>query len=135
MSTDTLFDPLRKKELAATPEEKVRQWFIQRLLQDCGVPRHLMMSEVGMKYGAKTYRADILAYDRDGAPLLVVECKRPDVQLSEETARQAMRYNMVLGVRWLMLTNGTRVLVFRREGDTFLPQGQIPNYEQMLCRQ
>ena len=123
MSTDTLFDPLRKKEIAATPEEKVRQWFIQRL------------SEVGMKYGAKTYRADILAYDRSGAPLLVVECKRPDVQLSEETARQAMRYNMVLGVRWLMLTNGARVLVFHREGDTFLPQGQIPNYEQMLCRQ
>lgn len=135
MSTDTLFDPLRGKSVAATPEEKVRQWFIQRLLQDCGVPAHLMMSEVGMKYGAKTYRADILVYNRAGTPLLVVECKRPEVTLSEETARQAMRYNMVLGVRWLMLTNGVSLLVFRRDGDRFVPEGQIPNYEQMLCQQ
>ncbi len=134
MSTDTIFDPLRRKEVAATPEEQVRQWFI-KLLLDAGVPAHLMMSEAAVSYGGRRWRADILAYDRDGRPLAVVECKRPDVGLDAEVAFQAMRYNMVLDVRWLMLTNGGRTLVFRREGSEFKPYPAIPSFEQMLCLQ
>ena len=135
MPTDTLYDPLRRKDVAATPEERVRQWFIGRLRDDLGVPGHLMMSEVGMKFGKEAYRADILVYDRSGSPLAVVECKRPDIVLSSETARQALRYDMVLGVRWLLLTNGHSTFVFRREGSAFEPCGQIPDYETMLCQQ
>lgn len=134
MPTDTLYDPLRRKDVAATPEERVRQWFIGRLRDDLRVPQHLMMSEVGMKFGCKPYRADILVYDRSGSPLAVVECKRPDIELGSETARQALRYDMVLGVRWMMLTNGHSTFVFHRSGGTFEPCTQIPDYETMLCQ-
>ena len=133
MPTDTLYDPLRRKDVAATPEERVRQWFIERLRDDLGVPVHLMMSEVGMRFGGKPYRADILVYGRDGKPLTVVECKRPDVQLTSETARQALRYDMVLSVRWMMLTNGHTTFVFHRVGETFEPCREIPDYETMIC--
>ncbi|MBO4671514.1 MAG: type I restriction enzyme HsdR N-terminal domain-containing protein [Bacteroidales bacterium] len=133
MPTDTFYDPLRCKEVAATPEERVRQWFITRLRDDLGVPAHLMMSEVGMKFGGKPYRADILVYDRSGQPLAVVECKRPDIELGGETARQALRYDMVLSVRWIMLTNGHRTFVYRRSGDSFEPCATIPDYETMIC--
>ena len=127
-----LFDPLRRKEVKATPEELVRQWFVQLLLREAGVPAHLMMSEVGFRWGGKRYRADVLAYDRQGRPLAVVECKRPDVALESAVAEQAMRYNSVLDVRWIFLTNGTKTLVFKREGDRFAPFGALPRYEEML---
>ena len=127
-----LFDPLRRKEVKATPEEQVRQWFVQLLLREAGVPAHLMMSEVGFRWGGKRYRADVLAYDRQGRPLAVVECKRPDVALESAVAEQAMRYNSVLDVRWIFLTNGTKTLVFKREGDRFTPFGALPRYEEML---
>lgn len=127
-----LFDPLRRKEVKATPEEQVRQWFVGVLLRECGVPAHLMMTEVGFKWGEKQYRADVLAYDRQGRPLAVVECKRPDVEIGPAVAEQAMRYNAVLDVRWLFLTNGTTTMVFRREGAAFVPHGALPTYEQMV---
>ncbi len=135
MSTDKVFDPLRRKEVALTPEEQVRQWFIQVLLNNCSVPSHLMMSEAPLLFGAKKWRADIVVYDRSGAPMAVVECKRPDVDIDKEVASQAMRYNMVLNVRWLMLTNGKRVLVFRKEGNEFKAMTSLPSYEEMLCLQ
>ena len=133
MTTHTFFDPLRRKEVAATPEEHVRQWFIG-VLNSVHVPQHLMMSEAAMTFGSKRWRADILVYDRTGKPLAVVECKRPEVDLDPEVAGQALRYNMVLDVRWLILTNGERTLVFRRKGDSFAPCDRLPDYEEMTCR-
>lgn len=130
---DQIWDPLRKKNVAATPEERVRQWFISLLHGTMGVPVHMMKSEVGFRWGGKAYRADILIWDRAGKPLAVVECKRPDVQLDAAVAEQAMRYNAVLDVRWIFLTNGGRTLLFRRSADTFVPADSIPTYEQMTC--
>ena len=98
---EQIWDPLRRKQVAATPEERVRQWFIIQLRDTFGVPEHMMMSEVGFKFGAKPWRADIVVYGRDGTPLMVVECKRPGVALSPEVVEQAMRYNSVLSVRFL----------------------------------
>ena len=131
---NTLYDPLRRKNVADTPEERVRQWLIAELEGTFGVPRHLMMSEAGLRFGAKAYRADVLIYDRSGAPLAVVECKRPDVPLTEVVARQAMRYDMVLSVRWIILSNGCSTLVFKRSDGAFVPCPQIPSYESMLCQ-
>jgi len=131
----TIYDPLRRRQVAATPEEQVRQWFIGVLASAAGVPSHLMMSEVPMKYGAKSWRADILVYDRNGSPLAVVECKRPDVAVDAVVAAQAMRYNLVLDVKWLILTNGKTTLVYRRAGDAFEACPELPDYEKMLCQQ
>ncbi|MCQ2151195.1 MAG: type I restriction enzyme HsdR N-terminal domain-containing protein [Bacteroidales bacterium] len=131
----TLRDPLRRIEVTATPEEQVRQWFINELVQTFKVPVTLMMSEVGFKFGGKQYRADILIYDRAGEPLCVVECKRPEVKLTASVIEQAMRYNAVLSVRFIILTNGNITYLYRRKGDRFEPMDHIPDYEQMLCRQ
>ena len=130
---ETVWDPLRRKQVAATPEERVRQWFIIQLRDTFGVPEHMMNSEVGFKFGAKPWRADILVYDRAGKPLAVVECKRPDVALDAHVIEQAMRYNSVLGVRYLFVTNGNLTYLYTLEGDTFVPLDRIPTFEEMLC--
>lgn len=125
------WDPLRKKMVTATPEEKVRQWFISVLRDSAGVPEHLMMSEAALEFGRKKYRADILIWDRGGQPLGIVECKRPEVELSSAVLEQAMRYNMVLGVRWLFITNGTRTYLYKKENGVFTPQQALPSYGEM----
>ena len=132
---NTLWDPLRRKEVAATPEERVRQWFIVQLRDVFKVPMHMMMSECALMFGGKRYRADILVYDRKGAPLAVVECKRPSVNLDAQVVEQAMRYNAVLGVRYIILTNGNLTYLYRLEAGRFVPCGSAPEYEEMLCRQ
>ena len=132
---ELIWDPLRKREVAATPEERVRQWFIVQLRDAFGVPEHMMNSEVGFKFGAKSWRADILVYDRAGQPLAVVECKRPDVALDAHVIEQAMRYNSVLGVRFLFVTNGKMTYLYGLKGDTFVPLDRIPSFEEMLCPQ
>ena len=127
-SMNTIYDPLRRKEVAATPEEQVRQWFIGQLRDFFKVPLHLMMSEVGMKFGGKQYRADILVYGRDGRPFAVVECKRPEVELTSSVLEQAMRYNGVLGVTFLIVTNGSRTYIYKRtEDDVFRPVESVPD--------
>ena len=135
----TIFDPLRKKEVALTPEEKVRQWFIGVLSTQLEVPLHLMMSEAGLKFGGKQFRADILIYDRRACPLAVVECKRPEVELTSDVLDQAIRYNMVLNVPYIFITNGMRTLICRRKehdgriGYEFMDKA--PTYTEMLCQQ
>ena len=137
-----IWDPLRKKNVALTPEEAVRQWFIKVLQEQMGIPLHMMASEVGFKFGSdvgglegvkrKEYRADIVVYDRAAKPLMIVECKRPEVELSDAVLRQALRYNRVLDVRYLALTNGTRTLLLKREGETFVFLDQVPTWEEMI---
>lgn len=87
----TIYDPLRKKEVALTPEERVRQWFVGVLSRQLDVPLHMMMSEAGFKLGGKQFRADIIIFDRKASPLAVVECKRPEVELTGEVLDQAIR--------------------------------------------
>lgn len=132
---DRIWDPLRKKLVTATPEERVRQWFIDVLVSSAGVPAHMMRSEVGFRFGDKRYRADIVVYGRNGRPLCVVECKKPDFGIGAGVAEQAMRYNSVLDVKFMMLTNGNLTYIYILEGGTFVPFDHIPSYQEMLCRQ
>jgi len=135
VSEGFLWDPLRKKNVTATPEEQVRQWFIMQLRDNFGVPSHMMMSEVGLRFGEKQYRADILVYGRNAVPLVVVECKRPDVPIDGEVIEQALRYNSVLGVRFLVLTNGNLTYLYRLEEGCFVPCDRFPSYNEMICQQ
>ena len=131
----TVWDPLRKKEVALTPEEKVRQSFIVFLRDSLGVPTSLMNSEVAFKYGQKPFRADILVFDRKGKPLMLVECKRPDVLIDEQVLRQALNYHAVLDISYLVLTNAkTTYLYGRNKGGEFESLSSFPKYEEMLCR-
>lgn len=128
----TIWDPLRKKEVALTPEERVRQWFIGILSQQMQVPMHMMMSETGFKLGNKQFRADILVFDRNAAPLLVVECKKPEVELTEEVLEQAIRYNMVLNVKYMAITNGHKTFIFEKRDNQFAQCTQVPVYNEMI---
>ena len=127
----TIWDPLRKKEVALTPEERVRQWFIGVLNGNMGVPTHMMMSEVGFRLGGKQFRADILVYDRKAQPLAVVECKRPEVELTGDVLDQAIRYNMALNVRYIMITNGTKTVIASKDGERFSFMDKVPSYNEM----
>lgn len=131
----TIWDPLRKKHVAMTPEEKVRQWFIGRLAEDIKVPLHMMMSEVGFKLGDKQFRADILVYDRQLSPLVVVECKRPEVELTREVLDQTIRYNMVLNVKYIIVSNGTKTLILKKNESGYGFIDYVPKYNEMLCLQ
>ena len=109
----TVWDPLRKKEVALTPEEEVRQWFIRVLEREMGVPEHMMRSEVAFTFGSskKKYRADILVFGKDTSPVAVVECKNADTELSSEVLEQALRYNQAMGAPWIMITNGRQTFI------------------------
>ena len=135
----TVFDPLRRKEVALTPEEEVRQWCIKVLSENIGVPLHMMMSEAGFKLGGKQFRADILVYDRQAHPLAVVECKRPEVEIDSAVLDQAIRYNMVLNVRYMIITNGRQTFACRRVEDDgnvrYVFIEKVPSYEEMICQQ
>ena len=130
---ETIFDPLRKKEVALTPEERVRQWCISVLAEQMKVPLHMMMSEVGFGLGSKQLRADVVVFDRKGKPLMVVECKRPDVELTVEVLDQVMRYNMVLDVKFMLITNGTKTYICRKQGEKYEFMDSVPTYEDMLA--
>lgn len=131
----TIWDPLRRKEVVLTPEEEVRQWCIGVLSRSMCVPMHMMMSEAGFKLGGKSFRADILVYDRKAQPLMVVECKRPEVALTQEVLDQAIRYNMALNVKYIMITNGTKTFICRRKDAGFVFIDKVPVYDEMLCQQ
>ena len=127
-----IWDPLRKKDVALTPEEHVRQWFIGVLSQHMAVPMHMMMSEAGFKLGDKQYRADILVYDRQARPLMVVECKRPEVELTQDVLDQAIRYNMALDVRYIAITNGHRTFMLENKGGKCGQLSDLPKYNEMV---
>ena len=129
---ELIWDPLRKKEVALTPEERVRQWCIGILAGPMKVPMHMMMSEVGFKLGEKQFRADIIIYDRKAQPLAVVECKRPEVVIDQDVLDQAVRYNMVLNVKYMIITNGTRTFICRKEGNGYSFISDVPDYNEML---
>lgn len=133
-----VWDSLRRKEVALTPEEEVRQWFIGFMNRRMKIPMYKMMSEVSLNYGEgpvrKEFRADIVAYGRDSSPLFIVECKRPDTVLDKDVAEQALRYNMILNVKYIAITNGNSTFIFsKREDGRYLPETSAPVYEEMVC--
>ena len=129
-----VWDPLRKKSVRLTPEEEVRQWFISVLHEGMKVPEHMMGSEVAFQWNGLDYRADIIVYDRQAHPLMVVECKRPEVELSQEVVDQAIRYNHALDVRYIVITNGLKTFMFERKDEGFSFVEKAPLWEEMLCQ-
>lgn len=98
-------DPVRRKWVALTPEEGVRQRLVADLLA-LGYPAGLLAIERGVAYGGKTWRADLVAYGRDQQPALLAECKAPGVAIDQTTFDQLARYNAVLGAPTLVVDNG-----------------------------
>lgn len=97
---------VRKKELLCTPEEWVRQHAIHYLINEKNIPLGLIASEYSLEYNGLKKRADIVVFNRDQQPVLIVECKSTAVPITEAVLHQIAQYNHDLNVRYLMLTNG-----------------------------
>lgn len=101
-----VFDSFRKRFVALTPEEWVRQNFLNFLVYHMGYPKGLVVVEKQLKLNGLTKRCDILAYSKVGNPVLLIECKAPSVVLTNEVFAQVARYNLTLNVPFLAITNG-----------------------------
>ncbi len=104
-----VFDPVRRRWVALTPEEWVRQQTLVRL-HAAGYPPEVMQVEGAITLNGMTRRCDIVVY-RDGQPWMIVECKKSEIPLTQKVCDQACRYNTVLRVPYLLLTNGRQEVI------------------------
>ena len=127
-----VYDPLRKKYLHLTPEEFVRQNFVAWLIEGLGYPQSLMANEVGIKLNETSKRCDTVVFGRNGEPLMIVEYKAPEVEITQETFDQIVRYNMQLKARYLVVFNGRSKYCCRIDyiRNTYNFIKQIPTYNE-----
>jgi len=128
-----IFDTIRKKYLVLTPEEWVRQNFVQYLIQEKEFSAGLISIEKGLKLNELQKRADILVYNINSQPVVLVECKAQNVKINQETFEQIARYNMVFKVPYLVVTNGMEhycaKIDFTQNSFEFLTE--IPCYKEL----
>lgn len=101
-----ILDSLRRRWVALTPEEWVRQNFVRFLIEDREFPPALMNNEISLSQNGIKRRCDTLVADHQGTPLVIVEYKAPTIEISQKTFDQIVRYNMVLKARYLIVSNG-----------------------------
>lgn len=126
----TIFDRTRRKFVVLTPEEWVRQHLIEFLVNEKGYPRALIALEYALTYNGLQKRCDVLVFSSDTRPLLIAECKASTVAISQDVFDQIARYNFVLNVPYLLVTNGLNhyscVADASESGFSFLRE--IPDY-------
>lgn len=126
-----VFDPVRRRWVALTPEEWVRQHIILELCDRYRYPMQLMQVEAAITLNGLTKRCDIVVYDRNMHPWMIVECKKEEVAISQKVVDQACRYNLVLQVPYLLLTNGLQRLCLAVDfSNKQLSQCAVPFYEE-----
>ena len=101
-----ILDSIRRKYVVLTPEEWVRQHFIHYLINDFKYPKSLFRVESGLKYNNMSKRSDIVIHNRQGNAWMLVECKSPDIKLTQKAFNQVAVYNMTIGAKYLAVTNG-----------------------------
>jgi hypothetical protein len=119
-----IWDEIRKKYILITPEEWVRQHAIQFLIQEKNYQPMWMSVEKQFDINKQHKRADIVVYNKSLHPYIIVECKRPEIKITQETFDQIARYNLSLNAKYLMLTNGLQhfycQMDFKNENYIFL---------------
>ena len=126
-----IYDQLRKKYLVLTPEEWVRQHFLNFLISHKKVPKSLIREEALLSYHQLQKRADILVYSRRGNPLLLVECKASTEKLDEDVFLQLSTYNFKLNVPYVIMTNGLTHYYARKENDQYNRIPALPEFNEM----
>lgn len=126
-----IWDPIRKKYLVLTPEEWVRQNFIEYLHKELGYSKGLIKQELALEYNRMDKRSDIVCFNREGQPVLLVECKRPSIKITEKVFEQIARYNMALKVPYLAVTNGLMHVFcdINHENKTYQFIPELPNFD------
>lgn len=129
-----VWDNLRNKYVKLTPEEEVRQRFVSLLIKEKSYPRGLMMNEVAITLNGTSKRCDSVLYDRNLNPVMIIEYKAPSVEITKAVFEQIYRYNIVLKVKYLMVSNGIKHYCCRIDYDSnkciFL--NHIPEYGELL---
>ncbi len=126
-----ILDILRRKYVALTPEEWVRQHFIHYLIDHKGYPAPLLANEVPLQVGEKKVRADSVLYDNQLRPRMIIEYKAPTIPLTQKVFEQISVYNLLLHVDYLIISNGIDTYICKMDYDsqtyTFLEA--IPDYQ------
>ncbi|MFZ4671277.1 MAG: type I restriction enzyme HsdR N-terminal domain-containing protein [Flavobacterium sp.] len=126
----SIFDDIRKKFIILTPEEWVRQHTVQYLLQDKNYPKSYLNVEKLISINDIHKRYDIVVFKPNGDLFLLIECKAPEVKISQATFDQIARYNLKLNAQYLMVTNGVNhyfcQMDFEKEQYVFLEK--LPNF-------
>lgn len=127
-----IFDIIRKKYVVLTPEEWVRQHFVHHLIESHHYPRSLFRIEGSLAYNSLQKRSDILIRDRSGAPWMLVECKSPNIKLTQKAFNQVAVYNMAIKARYLAVTNGMvhYCWLAAKDSDEFRFLDAFPNFEE-----
>ena len=129
-----IYDILRRKHVALTPEEWVRQHFIHYMIECKSYPASLMANEVSLKYGSKSLRADTVLYNRSLKPIMIMEYKAPDIAITRNVFDQISAYNLLLHVDYLIMSNGMQhyccKMDYDRRSYTFLTD--IPDYPDII---
>lgn len=128
-----VFDRLRKKYVALTPEEYVRQHFTSWLSNGLHYPEPLMANEASITLNDTRRRCDTVVFNPDGTPMMIVEYKAPTVRITQDVFDQIVRYNMVLRARYLVVSNGINHYCCRidYEGDTYHFIPKVPDYHDL----
>jgi len=128
-----IFDNLRKKYMVLTPEEWVRQHFVQFLIEEKNYPPSLIAIEKQVLVNNLKKRSDILVFNKEGNPDIIVECKAPKIKITQTTFDQIARYNSTLNANFLVVTNGLNHFYCKMdfENETYVFLKEIPNYKQI----
>lgn len=129
-----VYDVLRRRWVALTPEEWVRQNFTHFLIERRAFPAELMANEVALRLNGTMRRADTMVYTRGLRPLAVVEYKAPEVALTQRVFDQIARYNIVMNARFLIVSNGMHHYCCRYGGDGYVFLPDIPSYGEMAAK-
>jgi len=125
------WDRRRNKYILLTPEEWVRQHVLAWLEQE-GYPPALMAVERQLTVNRLPKRFDIVVFDRKNRPFMLVECKRPDVKIDENTLHQALIYNRSLAAPYLLLTNGLKHFLIKMENDNPVFINRLPQFNESI---
>ena len=126
-----IFDNLRKKYMVLTPEEWVRQNFVQFLIETKKYPNSLIAIEKQVVVNNLKKRSDILVFNKEGNPHIIVECKAPKIKITQATFDQIARYNLKLKANFLIVTNGLEHFYCKMdfEKETYIFLKEIPDYK------
>jgi hypothetical protein len=125
-----IFDIIRKKYVVLTPEEWVRQHVLRFLLEEKNYPASLIAVERQLKIHTRTKRTDIVVYNTQGTPEVLIECKAPSVKITQDAFDQIARYNLTANASYLMVTNGLSHFFCQidAENETYVFLKDIPAY-------
>lgn len=124
-----VFDEFRKKWLQLSPEEFVRQQLLHYLVHTCRYPASSIAIEKALKLNDTLKRFDIVVFDRNRLPFLVIECKAPYISLDQSVVEQALRYNLILKAPYVMISNGVSDFVYSASGKA----SELPSVEELIA--